>query len=199
MKLEISEDLSNMDYVKIQARVLLPLARVLREQIGEERARELPHGAIEEASRERIREQAEELEGSPLEKFQAMMSRSASVNGSVTIWRPDPRNRGIDALTSPLRPKVEAPPCVRRLARLIASAVKAVKGDMSNMDAFREALRKADFDSVRGPFKFGPNQHPVQDVYIREVVLEEGVLTNRIVTKAFTDHADAYVGQCKMQ
>ncbi len=84
-------------------------------------------------------------------------------------------------------------------ARLIASAVKAVKGDMSNMDAFRQALRKADFDSVRGPFKFGPNQHPVQDIYIREVVLEEGVLTNRIVTKAFSNHSDAYVGECNMQ
>ncbi len=84
-------------------------------------------------------------------------------------------------------------------ARLIASAVKAVKGDMSNMDAFRQALRKADFDSVRGPFKFGPNQHPVQDIYIREVVLEEGILTNRIVTKAFSNHSDAYVGECNMQ
>ena len=84
-------------------------------------------------------------------------------------------------------------------ARLIASAIKAVDGDMSKQDAFREALRKADFDSVRGPFKFGPNHHPVQDVYIREVVIEEGVLTNRIVTKAFTEHSDAYVGECKMQ
>ena len=84
-------------------------------------------------------------------------------------------------------------------ARLIASAIKAVDGDMSKQDAFREALRKADFDSVRGPFKFGPNLHPVQDVYIREVVIEEGVLTNRIVTKAFTEHSDAYVGECKME
>jgi branched-chain amino acid transport system substrate-binding protein len=84
-------------------------------------------------------------------------------------------------------------------ARLIASAIKAVGGDMSKQDAFREALRKAGFDSVRGPFKFGPNHHPVQDVYIREVVIEEGVLTNRIVTKAFTEHSDAYVGECKMQ
>jgi branched-chain amino acid transport system substrate-binding protein len=84
-------------------------------------------------------------------------------------------------------------------ARLIASAIKAVDGDMSKQDAFREALRKADFDSVRGPFKFGPNHHPVQDVYIREVVIEEGVLTNRIVTKAFTEHSDAYVAECKMQ
>ncbi|MDH3722302.1 MAG: ABC transporter substrate-binding protein, partial [Desulfobacteraceae bacterium] len=84
-------------------------------------------------------------------------------------------------------------------ARLIASAIKAVGGDMSKKDAFRKALRKADFDSVRGNFKFGPNHHPVQDIYIREVVEEDGVLTNRIVTKAFADHSDAYVGQCKMK
>jgi branched-chain amino acid transport system substrate-binding protein len=84
-------------------------------------------------------------------------------------------------------------------ARLIASALKAVGGDMSKKDGFREALRQADFQSVRGAFKFGPNQHPVQDIYIREVVEEDGVLTNRIVTKAFTNHSDAYVGQCKMK
>lgn len=84
-------------------------------------------------------------------------------------------------------------------ARLIASALKAVEGDMSQKDAFREALRRADFESVRGPFKFGPNHHPIQDIYIREVVEEDGVLTNRIVTKVFTNHSDAYVSQCKMQ
>ena len=83
-------------------------------------------------------------------------------------------------------------------ARLIASALKAVGGDLSQKDAFREALRKADFESVRGPFKFGPNHHPVQDIYIREVVAEDSVLTNRIVTKAFNNHSDAYVSQCKM-
>jgi branched-chain amino acid transport system substrate-binding protein len=84
-------------------------------------------------------------------------------------------------------------------ARLIASAIKAVGGDMSKKDAFREALQKADFESVRGSFKFGPNHHPIQDIYIREVVEEGGVLTNRIVTKAFTNHSDAYVSECKMQ
>jgi branched-chain amino acid transport system substrate-binding protein len=83
-------------------------------------------------------------------------------------------------------------------ARLIASALKAVGGDMSKKDAFRSALRKADFESVRGSFEFGPNHHPVHDIYIREVVQEDGVLTNRIVTKAFKKHTDVYVGECKM-
>lgn len=84
-------------------------------------------------------------------------------------------------------------------ARLIASGINSVGGDMSKKDGFREALVKADFDSVRGSFKFGPNHHPVQDIYIREVVEEDGVLTNRIVDKAFANHSDAYVGECKMQ
>ena len=84
-------------------------------------------------------------------------------------------------------------------ARLIGSAIKAVGGNMSKKDAFREALRKADFESIRGSFRFGPNHHPIQDIYIRKVVEEDGLLTNRIVTKAFTNHSDAYVSQCKMQ
>ncbi len=81
MRLATSEDITTMDYVKIQAQVLLPLARALRKEIGEQRTRELLQAAIEEASRERIRDQAAQFEGSPLEKFEAMMNRSAAVNG----------------------------------------------------------------------------------------------------------------------
>ncbi len=84
-------------------------------------------------------------------------------------------------------------------ARLIGSAIKAVGGNMSKKDSFREALRKADFESVRGSFRFGPNHHPIHDIYIRKVVDENGLLNNRIVTKAFTSHSDAYASQCKMQ
>ncbi len=83
-------------------------------------------------------------------------------------------------------------------ARLVGSAVRAVKGDMSRKDAFREALRRADFPSVRGRFRFGSNHHPVQDIYVREVILEKGVLTNRILGKAFEAHVDAYAPRCKM-
>ncbi|MFW6244203.1 MAG: ABC transporter substrate-binding protein, partial [Desulfovibrionales bacterium] len=84
-------------------------------------------------------------------------------------------------------------------ARLIGSALKAVQGDMSRSDDFRSALEAADFESVRGSFRFGPNHHPIQDFYIREVVLEDGVVTNRIVDTAFTDHQDAYAGECGLK
>ena len=55
-------------------------------------------------------------------------------------------------------------------ANLIGSGLKAVGGDITGKaDAFREALRRADFPSVRGKFKFGPNQHPVQDWYLLHI------------------------------
>ncbi len=81
-------------------------------------------------------------------------------------------------------------------ARLLLSVMGSA--DISDPDAFREALRAAEFDSVRGDFAFGPNQHPIQDIYVREVVKEGEVLTNNIVATAMEDRGDAYAEQCKM-
>jgi len=83
-------------------------------------------------------------------------------------------------------------------ANLIGSALKATGGDLSNMDAFRSALEKADFDSVRGNFRFGSNHHPVQDIYVREVVKDASGIHNKTLKKVFSDHADAYAGQCSL-
>lgn len=81
-------------------------------------------------------------------------------------------------------------------ANLLISA--AAKADVNDAEAFRAALAQADFPSVRGKFRFGPNQHPIQDYYVREVVKVDGVLTNAIVGTALTDHGDAYGAQCAM-
>ncbi|MDT8342977.1 MAG: ABC transporter substrate-binding protein [Thermohalobaculum sp.] len=82
-------------------------------------------------------------------------------------------------------------------ANLILSAL--AKAEVADKDAFRAALRAADFVSVRGDFKFGPNHHPVQDIYVREVVAgPDGKPTNKLVGLALKDHADAYAPECKM-
>ena len=81
-------------------------------------------------------------------------------------------------------------------ANLMLSAL--AKADPSDADAFREALRAADFASTRGAFRFGPNHHPIQTIYAREVVKEGDIYTNRIVGVALEDHADAYAAECKM-
>lgn len=82
-------------------------------------------------------------------------------------------------------------------ARLILSALDDAHPD--DQDAFREALREADFDSVRGTFRFGSNHHPIQDIYVREVVEgEDGEPTNRLVGIAVEDIQDVYAEECRM-
>ncbi len=81
-------------------------------------------------------------------------------------------------------------------ANLILSAV--AKADIADQDAFREALRAADFASVRGDFRFGNNQHPIQDIYVREVVKEGEIYTNKIIGPSLTDHQDVYAAECAL-
>lgn len=81
-------------------------------------------------------------------------------------------------------------------ANLIISALN--KTSVKDADAFRAALKAAEFDSVRGKFSFGSNHHPIQDIYARKVIKEDGVYTNEIIGTALTDHADAYTADCKM-
>lgn len=81
-------------------------------------------------------------------------------------------------------------------ANLIVSALETA--DPSDADAFRTALRAADFDSTRGDFAFGSNHHPVQTIYAREVIKEGDVFTNKIIAPALENHSDAYAADCKM-
>ncbi|MCM5679854.1 ABC transporter substrate-binding protein [Schlegelella sp. S2-27] len=85
-------------------------------------------------------------------------------------------------------------------AMLIDAAVRAVKGKIEDKEAVRRALKAANFKSVRGAFKFNTNHYPVQDYYLRVVSKDgQGRVTNRTLGTVFKNHADAYVGACKMQ
>ena len=81
-------------------------------------------------------------------------------------------------------------------ANLLISAMG--KASVKDADAFREALRAANFESTRGKFSFAPNQHPVQDIFVREVVQEGDVFTNKLIGVAMSDRANAYIDDCKM-
>src|ERR1700693_4095633 len=76
-------------------------------------------------------------------------------------------------------------------ALLIDSAVKAVKGDLSNKDAVIAALKKADFTSLRGGFKFNTNGYPIQDFYLTKVAKRpDGKFQTEISQKVFENFAD---------
>ncbi|HXL14288.1 MAG TPA: ABC transporter substrate-binding protein [Bradyrhizobium sp.] len=82
-------------------------------------------------------------------------------------------------------------------AMLIDSAVKAVKGDLSNKDAVAAALKKADFTSLRGGFKFNVNGYPIQDFYLTKVAKRaDGKFQTEIVQKVFENYGDRYAKEC---
>jgi branched-chain amino acid transport system substrate-binding protein len=84
-------------------------------------------------------------------------------------------------------------------AMLIDAAVRDVNGKIEDKAALGKALRAANFKSVRGAFKFNTNQFPIQDYYLRVVHKDsQGRVTNRTLGTVFKNHADAYVGACKM-
>ena len=80
--------------------------------------------------------------------------------------------------------------------KLLISAM--IKASVKDIDSFREAIRSADFKSTRGSFKFSSNHHPIQDIYVREVIKEGDILTNKIVSVGLKNHSNAYVNQCSM-
>ncbi|RXH40105.1 ABC transporter substrate-binding protein [Bradyrhizobium zhanjiangense] len=83
-------------------------------------------------------------------------------------------------------------------AMLIDSAVKAVKGDLSNKDAVAAALKKADFTSLRGAFKFNTNGYPIQNFYLTKVAKRpDGKFQTEIVQKVFENYGDRYAKDCK--
>jgi branched-chain amino acid transport system substrate-binding protein len=85
-------------------------------------------------------------------------------------------------------------------AQLINSAVVAVKGDTSKKDAMKAEMEKANFKSLRGPFKFGNNHIPVQNFYLQDVVKDaDGALSLKTVATIVKDDQDRFHDKCPMK
>jgi branched-chain amino acid transport system substrate-binding protein len=83
---------------------------------------------------------------------------------------------------------------------LIASAAEALKGDISNKDKVRAEMKKANFKSLRGDFKYNTNQFPIQNFYIQEAVKDpEGMMTVKTIATAVKDGKDPYYEKCPMK
>jgi len=83
---------------------------------------------------------------------------------------------------------------------LINSAVVATGGDLSKKDAMRAEMRKANYKSVRGPYKYGNNHFPIQNFYLQDVVKDaEGNLTLKTVATIVKDSQDKFHSRCSMK
>jgi branched-chain amino acid transport system substrate-binding protein len=84
-------------------------------------------------------------------------------------------------------------------ANLIASAVAATKGDLTDKTKVQKALEKADFKSVRGDFKFGNNHIPIQNFYLQDVVKQGDDYVLKTVATIVKNDQDRFHDKCPMK
>lgn len=83
-------------------------------------------------------------------------------------------------------------------AALILIAAMKETDTPHDVDALRQAILDAKFDSPRGAFRFDTSQHPIQDFVVRQVVRDENGLTNKFVDYAMYDRGSEYVDECHL-
>jgi branched-chain amino acid transport system substrate-binding protein len=83
---------------------------------------------------------------------------------------------------------------------LIDSAIKAVKGDLTDKEGMRKEMEKADFKSVRGNFKFGNNHIPIQNFYLQDAEkAADGTYALHTVALIVKDDQDKFHDKCPMK
>lgn len=123
---------------------------------------------------------------------------------SGTFWGPDFDNPSNRRFVSEFEAKYNRIPSQYAAqsydaALLLDSAIAKVNGNVADKAAFRAALKAADFQSVRGKFKFGNNHFPIQDQHIFEVAKDaKGRVSLKTIATPLKDHVDAYAADCKM-
>jgi branched-chain amino acid transport system substrate-binding protein len=71
-------------------------------------------------------------------------------------------------------------------AQMLGIGLAATKGDVGKKAEFAAAVEKAKIDSPRGAFTIGKSHNPVQDIYLRQVVVKENKVVG-IASKALAD------------
>lgn len=123
---------------------------------------------------------------------------------STSHWNHDLDNAANRAFLEAFAAKYDRVPTVYAsqgydTALLLGAALAQAGGD--DPDAVAAGLRAApaSVELTRGDFKWGVNQHPVQDWYSRIAEkAPDGTIRNRIVEKIIDDHVDAYAAECML-
>lgn len=74
IEIRINENISLLDELRLQARVLIPIIRALREELGEQRANRIVSGALLDSSRSEVQSRGSDIKGSPREKWASVTS-----------------------------------------------------------------------------------------------------------------------------
>jgi branched-chain amino acid transport system substrate-binding protein len=81
--------------------------------------------------------------------------------------------------------------------RLLAAALKKLgKFDENDLLTLAKTMRRVEFESVRGPFKYNVNGIPIQDWYKLEVLPGQDGPTIKATDVVFKAHVDSYWKEC---
>ncbi len=120
------------------------------------------------------------------------------------FWSPDLKNPASEKYVADFRKKFNYTPALYGAQSydgimLIDSALRATKGNVKDTKALVAAMRKADFNSVRGKFTYNVNHHPIQNFYLLKGVKGQTGVEMQIQKTVFENHKDSYYQDCKMK
>ncbi|HMB09602.1 ABC transporter substrate-binding protein [Saliniramus sp.] len=124
---------------------------------------------------------------------------------SGATWTPDMDTPGNAEFVAAFEEAYERVPAMYAMqaydtAMLLDAAIASLDGDLSDLEAVREALRNADFPSLRGEFAFNTNQHPIQNFILAQVnEREDGLFQTEYVETVFENYGDVYAELCSME
>jgi len=124
---------------------------------------------------------------------------------SASQWAVDLKNPANERFVSAFRARFGYVPSyfaaqAYDAAQLVDAGIKATGGRLDDKAALRDALRRAQFPSVRGQWKLNTNHFPVSDFYlVTPGTLGDG--TRAMVHKelVFADYADENAKDCPMR
>lgn len=128
---------------------------------------------------------------------------TGAVNGS--FWGPDFDNPASRKFVADFEAKFKRIPSQYAAqsydaALLLASALAKVKGNLADKRAFMAALKAADFQSVRGAFRFGNNNFPIQDMHVFEAFKDaQGRMNVKTIATPMKAARDSYADKCPMK
>jgi branched-chain amino acid transport system substrate-binding protein len=126
-------------------------------------------------------------------------------NYETRFWSPDLKNAANQKYVTDYRKKYGKMPVFYGAQSydgimLIDSAIRATKGNLKDTKALVLAMRKANFSSIRGPFTYNVNHHPIQNFYLLKTEkVASGELEMHIQKTIFEKHKDSYFQDCKMK
>jgi len=120
---------------------------------------------------------------------------------STQTWSPDLDNAMNKKFVADYKAKFGGYPsfyAAQAYDTMMAIDYAAGKAGSSDSAAMRAVLAKGGIPTTRGSLAMNSNQFPIQNIYLREAVMDaDGLPTTKVIGTVFENHGDAYAKDCQ--